>query len=153
TSETTPLSVIGFLSSNLARISWCASTVAAVAKVTASSAEANTRANLGLMLRVLLLPGDAEGAGAALALPRADDRAVRKTDVFVLAGDGVSNGGPRLVLAVGLEMHDPSFRFQGRVLDHHVVGAGIDGAADVLAVPAEHEEHVIAVNGVARPRA
>ena len=70
-----------------------------------------------------------EGAAVSLALPGAADGAVRHREVLDLAVDDVGDGA-RLVLRVGFEMHDPTFRIERRVLDLMLSVPGIDHAGD-----------------------
>src|SRR5262245_50518965 len=104
------------------------------------------------MWTISLLPLDVERARFLRALPRTDDRALRQMNVLDLAVDYVGDGSG-LVFCVGLKVHDPPIRIERRVLDGHVVGAGVDHPADRFAVPVQHDDDVGAVSFVAGPGA
>src|SRR5690606_34646525 len=87
----------------------------------------------------------------ALVAPRADDRAVRQLEVLDAAFDPIANGGAGRVAGFRLDRDDPAVRVERGARDRDVVGARIDDAGDVLAVPVEHEQHVLAVHVVAGP--
>src|SRR5690606_6248971 len=65
----------------------------------------------------------------------------------------VVHGGARGVLAVRLELDDPTVRIERGLAERHVVGARVDHARDVAAVPIENEQDVVAMGCVARPLA
>src|SRR5262245_49004192 len=154
-SETTPVNVTGFLSSNFASGSWCANTSGADAITSAhTKAEQRTRRRRTRRWLIGLLPPDLEGARAALVvLPRACDDAVSQREVFDLAVDRVADRAACLVLRVGLDVHEPAFGIERGRLDRDVIGARIDRAGDALAVPRHHDDDVVAERLVAGPRA
>src|SRR5438477_884484 len=142
TSVTMPLSVVGLVSSNFARISWWAIPGATASRSPASVRAAPTARNF---IASLLLPGDFEGAIFGRRFPGADDGAVAFRKVLYLPVDDVRDRFPRFVLGVALEVHKPAFRIERRVLDRDLVAAGINRSRDGLAVPIQHDDHVIAV--------
>src|SRR5688572_14024511 len=151
TSVTMPVSVVGLVSSNLAEMAWWAAPRSMATPMSAATTASAQRSLCIAMPSRLLLTVDLELAGAAWALPSARDAAVVHGQVLDLPVDDVGDDGARLVLAVGLEVHHPAIGIERGVLHHHVVGAGVDGAGNRLAVPREDEQHVVAVHGVAGP--
>src|SRR6266576_2621953 len=102
---------------------------------------------------MFLLAADPERAVLRRGFPRADDGTVWQTEVFDLAVDDVGDRLPRLVLAVTLEVHQPPFGRERSVLDRNVVRTGVDGPRDRLAVPLQHDKHVVDVVLTFGPRA
>src|SRR5688500_8415825 len=99
TSVTTPRTVAGFVSSNFARIEWCA-VVVATASIAAATDSAASRARVEIEVTTApLLPRDLERAGPALALPGAGHGAVVHRQVLDLSVDHVVDHGAGLVLA------------------------------------------------------
>src|SRR5690606_7936450 len=86
-------------------------------------------------------------------LPRADDRTVRELEVLDPTLDHIAERPARAVLGIRLDAHHPAVRIERRLADPNVVGAGIDYPGDALAVPIEHEEHVLTVGVVRFPSA
>src|ERR1700681_5099778 len=82
--------------------------------------------------RVLLLSADLENAALFLALPRSGDGAVGERKILNLTVDDVGDGGPRFVLGVRLEVHQPPGGIERRGLDWNVVRARVDHYRDVL---------------------
>src|SRR5690606_37072805 len=165
TAETMPSSSIGRVASNLPEIGWCAYTAPDTASATAA---ASRRGRLmlfdvipfsGLVCVFLMMPvsragsltADFERATAALVLPRADDRAVRKLEVLDAAFDLVVHRATLRVLVARLDLHDPAVRIQRRSRNLDVVGAGIDDAGDLFAVPVHDEQDELAVHVVRLP--
>src|SRR6185369_631111 len=117
TSVTNPLMVAGLVSSNFARIEWCAVAVATTSiAAPMDSAASRARAEIDVTTAPLL-PRDLEHAGAALALPGAGHGAVVHGQVFDLAVDHVVDDGAGLVLALRLEVQHPPFGVQRGGLD------------------------------------
>src|SRR3977135_526199 len=127
-----PLSVSGLVSSNFARISWCAIPGATASRSPASVTATPTARNF---IASLLLPADFERAVFGLGFPRADYGAIAFRKIFNLAVDDVRDGLSRLVFGVALEVHGPCVGIERRVLDRDLVGAGINRSRDALAVP------------------
>src|SRR6185503_2819346 len=103
--------------------------------------------------RVGLLSGDLEGAAFLLILPGARDGAAGEVQIFNSAVNDVGQCASRLVLGVCLEMYDPPFGIERRVLDGNIIGARIDDPRDRLAIPVEHDDDVGTMTCVARPGA
>src|SRR6185503_11747769 len=101
--------------------------------------------------RVRSLAAGRELAAALVAGPRAVDRTIRQLEILDLAFDDVAHGAAVLVLAFGLEVHDPAVRLERRFRERHVVRARVDHARDRFAVPIEDQQYVVAVNGIPRP--
>src|SRR6187549_2275474 len=158
TSVTTPLNVCGFLSSNFAEMGWCAE-MTVPSSNTVPSAEAIAAPDfvelmgspVSLSSSKPLLPTDLQLSALALVLPGPNDRAVLKREVFDLAVEGVVEHS-RLVLDIGLKVHDPAIGVECGVLDRGIVGSGIDHAADHLAVPVHNEHDVVGVRLGGSPR-
>src|SRR4026208_1796209 len=148
TSVTTPLNVCGFLLSNFAEMGWCAE-MAVPSSNTAPSVKAIATPDF---IGCLLLPADLQRSALALVLPRSNDGAVLKREVFDLAVEDVVQDA-RLVFDVGFEVHDPPVRVEGGILDRRIVGPGIDHAGDGFAIPVEDEHDVVRVGFGRSPRA
>ena len=104
-------------------------------------------------IAILLLSADFERAIFGSGFPRADDAAIAFWKIFDLAVDDVRDRFPGLVLGVALEVHDPAFGIERRVLDLDLVGTGINRSGNGLAVPVHHDDHVVAVVLARAPRA
>src|SRR5690606_32843069 len=85
--------------------------------------------------------------------PGADDRAIRQLEVLDLALDRVIDGRAGPILADRLDRDEPLRRIERRLRDLDVIRARIDDAGNVLAVPVENDEHVLAVHLVSGPGA
>src|SRR5215212_10285942 len=130
-----PFRVVVFVSSNLARISWCASSGMPASSAAAIHA-AETRV---FMCSCLLLALQLELAALRAALPGATDGTVPERQTVNLAVQDIAHGFAGLVLAIEFQVHDPAFRIERCGLDLGVVGAWVDQTADGLAVPVKDQ--------------
>src|SRR5687768_678856 len=123
---TIPVMVVALVSSNFAATEWWARPGAPASTNRASTAASTPVTNL--IANPPRCPGllalDPERAAAALALPGAGDEPVVHRQVFNLSLDYVGNRA-LLVLGISLEAHRPLVGIERRVLERHVVGAGI----------------------------